>query len=102
MSLFDNLLGFKDDSDVWNLFVASVYAVLGILLLPFLLLVAIGTNYKGVSDRITNSPLGRVPGLSNGGWSAGTIVGVVALVIVYGSLGAIYQVIILRPQLTRK
>lgn len=57
-----------------NLFVAFLYFVLlpfVVLLAPFYVAFAIGTNRNGWGERIEASPLGRLPGVRRGGWTAG-------------------------------
>ncbi|WP_435347108.1 hypothetical protein [Haloarchaeobius sp. HRN-SO-5] len=95
MSLVGTLPLFKPGATGRNTIVAVLYVVLAFILLPILILIfpfallaLIGTNYKGFGDRVADSPLGVVPGISSGGWTAGIIVFVI-IFIAYAGLGAI-------------
>lgn len=74
----------KPGSTVRNIAIGSLYFFLlplVIVLLPFWLLYAIGTNRHGLGDTVANSPLGRIPGVGSGGWSAGIVVFFLAIVL---------------------
>ncbi|QLK25388.1 hypothetical protein HYG81_15035 [Natrinema zhouii] len=73
-----------------NIVVAILYFVLlpfVVIALPFYLLFAIGTNRNGLGDTVANSPLGALPGVGGGGWSAGIVVFAI-VIIALGVVGA--------------
>lgn len=66
-----------------NIGVAILYLLLLPVVLfafPFYLLYAIGTNRNGLGDAVAESPLGSIPGVGGGGWSAAIVVFVIVLV----------------------
>lgn len=72
---------------VLGLFVLLPFIVVA---LPFYLLVAVGTNRNNLADRLADSSLGRLPGLANGGWTAGIAIfgyTVLSLMLLGGFLG---------------
>lgn len=62
-----------------------------LLFLPYVLLIwipyTIGTNKNGWGDKVANSPLGKVPGISNGGWSAGIAIFLLLVLAGGGGIG---------------
>jgi hypothetical protein len=91
MAIADHLPLFKAGHTKRNIAVGAVYLLLLpllILLIPFYLLIAIGTNRHGLGDTVADSPLGAIPGVSGGGWSAGIVV-FVLIILVFGVIGAV-------------
>ncbi|MFC7230715.1 hypothetical protein ACFQMM_03615 [Saliphagus sp. GCM10025308] len=74
-----------------NILVGLLYFILlplVVIVLPFYLLFAIGTNRNGLDDSIQNSSLGSIPGIGAGGWTSAVIVFLIVFVAI-GAIGAI-------------
>lgn len=74
MSVTDHIPGMEAGNSGRNIVVGLLYLVLFplvLLLLPFYAFLALGMNRNGIADVVTDSPLGGLPGLGDGGWKAG-------------------------------
>lgn len=91
MGIVDHVPLVKEGATTRNIIVAALYLVLlpvVLVLLPFYLLFAIGTNRNGLGDAVANSPLGSIPGVGGGGWSAAIVI-FVGVLVIFGALGAV-------------
>lgn len=91
MGTTDHVPLMKKGATKRNITVFLLYFILlpiVIIALPFYLLFAIGTNRNGLGDKVSESPLSAIPGVSGGGWSAGIVVfvGTFAALMVLGAV----------------
>jgi competence protein ComEC len=94
MAVSDHVPGLVSGATTRNVVVGVCYLVvlpLVIVALPFYLLVAVGTNRNGLAETLAESPLGVVPSIRAGGWSAALTLCLAAFVFV-GTLGVLVPV----------
>lgn len=90
MAIPDHVPLMKKGSTKRNLVVVALYLVflpIVLIVFPFYLLFAIGTNRNGLGHAIANSPLSSIPGVGGGGWSAAIII-FIGVMVIFGAMGA--------------
>lgn len=80
--------GMHPGKTVRNVLIACGY----LMILPFaplILAFLVAINWKGVADRLADSPLGAIPTIEKGGWQAGATVFVITIILFGVMAGAL-------------